>query len=145
MKSVREGDVRWPVKDKRSRKHGPTTAAKKEGRCRILLADDDESFRSVLSAALRREGYDVVEVGSGHDLQDSLTNSLHGRNGSSGLSIVISDLNMPDRDGFAVLEWLRQQNEAQPFILITSDEVLNLKEKAERLGANGLLDKAFEL
>jgi DNA-binding response OmpR family regulator len=111
----------------------------------ILLADDDESYRVVLAAALRLEGFEVIELDDGNALQAHLAAAIVGKDGIAKPAMVISDLNMSGLDGFEVLRWLRAQDVAMPFLLITTDDVSELREKAADLGANGLLDKAFEL
>lgn len=111
---------------------------------RILLADDDDSYRTVLSSALRREGFEVDEVVDGQELQDQLERAIGGADVPV-VDMVISDVHMPGRDGFEVLEWLRIRDRDLPFVLITSQDVGGMRDKANALGAQGLLDKAFEL
>jgi CheY-like chemotaxis protein len=80
----------------------------------IAVIDDDETIRELIAAALRFEGYEVVEAD----------------NGTSGLAtvrdhrpdLVVSDVNMPEMDGFAMMQALRTDPavQATPIILLTS-------------------------
>ena len=80
----------------------------------IVAMDDDETIRSLIGAALRAEGYKVLEA----------------ENGAIGLALVrehapdlvISDVNMPEMDGLAMLKALRADPaiQATPVILLTS-------------------------
>jgi CheY-like chemotaxis protein len=80
----------------------------------IAVIDDDETIRELIAAALRFEGYEVVEAD----------------NGVSGLAavrdhrpdLVVSDVNMPEMDGFAMMQALRADPaiQATPVILLTS-------------------------
>ena len=80
----------------------------------IVVIDDDEAIRTLIAAALRLEGYEVAEAD----------------NGASGLALVrsnapdlvVSDVNMPVMDGFAMLQALRTDPaiQATPVILLTS-------------------------
>ncbi|MDW5443320.1 response regulator [Polaromonas sp. SM01] len=80
----------------------------------IVVVDDDETIRTLIAAALRFEGYEVVEAD----------------NGATGLALVrsrqpdlvVSDVNMPVMNGFAMLQTLRADPtiQATPVILLTS-------------------------
>ncbi|CAN0194938.1 unnamed protein product [Phaeothamnion confervicola] len=80
----------------------------------IVVIDDDETIRGLITAALRFEGYEVREAD----------------NGASGLALVrdcrpdlvVSDVNMPVMDGFAMVQALRADPSIQgtPVILLTS-------------------------
>jgi CheY-like chemotaxis protein len=80
----------------------------------IVAMDDDETIRTLIAAALRAEGYEVLEAD----------------NGDSGLALVrqhapdlvVSDVSMPVMDGFAMLQALRADPaiQATPVILLTS-------------------------
>ncbi len=96
----------------------------------IVAMDDDEVIRTLIAAALRAEGYEVLEA----------------ENGVTGLALVrqnapdlvISDVNMPVMDGFTMLQALRAEPaiQATPVILLTS-----LQERADvRSGMNSGAD-----
>ncbi len=65
---------------------------------RILLADDDSAMRSALEASLTADGHQVVSADNGADALMILTASPHG------FHALISDVQMPELDGFALAE-----------------------------------------
>lgn len=78
----------------------------------ILIADDDRTLRKLLNLALVREGYEVVQVGSGqqaiHDFQRLAPD------------LVLLDAMMPDMDGFACCHHLRSELQTPiPILMIT--------------------------
>ena len=70
------------------------------GRARILVIDDEEANRSLISSMLQHAGYQSVAV-----LADP--NDLERQLAAQPPDLIILDLHMPDRDGFGVLDALR--------------------------------------
>jgi DNA-binding NtrC family response regulator len=64
----------------------------------VLVVDDDQAVREVLTAILREEGYAVAQAPSAVEALEQLR-------GAGALPIVLSDLKMPDHDG----QWLLDQ------------------------------------
>ena len=83
-------------------------------RKRVLLAEDDEMIRIVVRRLLEREGYEVVTCADGSSaLRSAYENSY---------SVILSDVRMPQLDGFEFLRRLREHHgaEAPPVVLLTS-------------------------
>jgi putative nucleotidyltransferase with HDIG domain len=78
---------------------------------RILIVDDDVSVRNVLIALLTAEGYGVTAASSATEALE-LT-------GSTDVHLVISDMKMPDRDGFWLLDQMRQDHPDIAVVLLT--------------------------
>ncbi len=102
---------------------------------RVLLIDDDASLLDVLSMAVEDAGHEVDTAADG---MQALT-----RIRVAPPDIVISDVNMPALDGFALLRRLREAGNHVPVILLTSrdseiDEALGLE-----LGADDYVAKPF--
>ena len=111
---------------------------------RVLLADDDTDMRQVVAAALRQDGYEVIEARDGWQLLQYL--ATHTREPDEDrIDLVISDIRMPGRNGLDVLAGLRWANPSMPFILITGFGDLHTHLEARRLGAAAVLDKPFDL
>src|ERR1043166_1095194 len=103
---------------------------------RILIVDDDESFRSALRRALSQAGFDVEIAVDGKDGVRKF------RAGNFGLVIV--DIFMPEQDGLETLMEIRRNTPGAKVIAISGHGTESL-EVAKRLGAVGALTKPFQL
>jgi len=73
---------------------------------RILIVDDDASVRNVLTALLTAEGYGVSTAASAVEALALVV--------SSEVHLVISDMKMPERDGFWLLDQMRKEHPQTP-------------------------------
>ena len=104
---------------------------------RILIADDEESIRWVLSTSLEKQGYEVEEAVNGTEaLEKALTNDY---------SLIILDINMPDITGLSVLKELKEKNYEKPIVLITAQNTVNNAITGIKLGAYDYIAKPFDL
>ena len=78
----------------------------------ILLADDDPEILASLSAALSSEGYEVVTANNGRKACESFVRHQ--------VDLVLLDLRMPVRDGWAAFERLTTTNPLVPIVMITA-------------------------
>jgi two-component system, chemotaxis family, chemotaxis protein CheY len=80
----------------------------------VLFADDDADIRALASQLLGRGGHHVVTAGDGSEAITLLTEFLP--------DVVITDLNMPQQDGYAVCRAVRQSPQLRhiPLVLITA-------------------------
>lgn len=62
---------------------------------RVLLAEDDSDMRRLVARALRRQGYDVVELRDGQDLLGYLRSSMLRPGQFPPPDLVVSDVRMP--------------------------------------------------
>ena len=91
---------------------------------KILLVEDEESIRKFVKINLEREGYEVLEAGSGEDgLEIAEAESP---------DIVVLDVMLPGINGFQVLRELRQRDETTGIIMLTAksqdiDKILGLE------------------
>lgn len=109
---------------------------------RLLLAEDDVDLRALLSIALRREGYDVIEVSSG----EGLVASLQGNGGEGpGIDVILTDVRMPKKSGLEALAWMRSSMLRIPTIVISAFCDHSVHVKARGLGALAVLEKPVEL
>ena len=113
---------------------------------RILLAEDDAAMRAMLAQALRRDGYDVIEVHDGGELLMRIEQAMGHGDTDRPFDLVISDVRMPYLSGVEVLaELWRIDSLSTPVILITAFGDPSLHEEAQQLGAVAVIDKPFEL
>jgi CheY-like chemotaxis protein len=78
----------------------------------VLVVDDDPAVRSFEEKALLAEGYRVITAGNGLSALEML--SSVGR-----IDLVVSDIEMPQLDGLALLARLRQLPSAPPVLLVS--------------------------
>jgi CheY-like chemotaxis protein len=114
-------------------------------RHRLLLAEDDSSFRYLLASALRRDGHQVVAVANGLDLTDLLGDSLHSDGSVAPFDLVLSDICMPGWPGLEALARVGMHPNMPPFILFTAFGDEDVHRRAAEMGALTLLDKPFDI
>ncbi len=105
---------------------------------RILAIDDSRTIRALLTTALENAGFNVTTAVDGVDgiakFQDV------------DADLVITDVNMPNKDGFGVIEDIRKGdvNRAVPVLVLTTESGAALKERARNAGATGWIVKPFD-
>lgn len=82
-------------------------------RKRILLVDDDLTLRGLLQAYLETHGHAVETAGNGRDALTKL--------GQAGYTAVVTDYNMPEVNGLAVLQHIRQHQPSLPVLMMTGE------------------------
>jgi two-component system, OmpR family, alkaline phosphatase synthesis response regulator PhoP len=103
----------------------------------ILIVEDEEDLRMILSDRLKGEGYQPDSVADGEQgLRKALTGSY---------SAVVLDVMLPGKNGFDVCRDIRKAGSSVPIIMLTArgqlvDKVLGLK-----IGADDYLTKPFEM
>lgn len=103
---------------------------------RILLVDDDDSLRRVLSFKLTQRGYILETAADGNQAIERLR--------SSDFDLLITDIRMPGINGIELLNRLQTICPEIGTIVITAHGSDNLKEEAHRLGVVVYLTKPFE-
>jgi CheY-like chemotaxis protein len=113
----------------------------------VLMADDDKHAHLLLLRAFRKANSSlllkVVEDGDEAIKYMEGTGVYADRDVYPVPSLVLLDLNMPKKDGFEVLQWMRQQPDFKRTVVIiftTSDELEDIN-RAYDLGANSYLVK----
>ena len=104
---------------------------------RVLVAEDDEEMRTLVSDVLRRAGFHVEEVSDGRQMWIRTIQAKP-------YDLVISDVRLPVVDGLTVLEDLHDRAPTTALILMTAFGDHEVRARAERLGAV-FLDKPFQL
>lgn len=100
-------------------------------RPRVLLAEDDEDFRRLLTTTLEEDGYSVAAVGSGVALLSALQAVFQG---AEPPALVISDERMPGVRGMAALQQARDWGWSMPLVLITAFGDDDLVAQARKAG-----------
>ena len=101
---------------------------------RLLIVDDEKKLRDLLTSYLSKEGFDVIAVADGIEMDEYLiTNEV---------DLVILDLMLPGEDGLSIGRRLHQQNKL-PIIILSarSDEIDRIV--GLEIGADDYLSKPF--
>jgi CheY-like chemotaxis protein len=104
---------------------------------KILVVDDEESIRLVVSFTLEQAGYDVEDAGNGDECLEKVY--------SFGPDLILLDLMMPMVDGWEVLRLLRSNPETEniPIVLLTAKGEIRDKMFALQQGAADYVTKPF--
>lgn len=111
---------------------------------RVLLADDDHDTRAVLAAALRQDGFQVLEARDGGELLDLVSASLLGESAPQP-DLIVSDVRMPGFSGLGILTGLRASSWRVPFVLVTAYGSDDLFHEAREVGADAIFYKPFDI
>jgi DNA-binding response OmpR family regulator len=100
----------------------------------VVVAEDDDSIRELVSHHLQREGFSVIAVADGHAALRGVRN---------GADLVVLDLGLPGVDGLDVARILRREGRATPIVMLTArteeiDRVVGFE-----LGADDYVCKPF--
>lgn len=111
-------------------------------RVKVLLADDDEDWRDLLTCSLELAGYEVSQVADGFALRERLEALSQG---GEDPDLVVTDHRMPHATGLEVLAWARERTPDVPFILLSAVAVPHLQRPALALGAAAVLEKPVDI
>jgi DNA-binding response OmpR family regulator len=108
-----------------------------DGPRRLLVVDDDTSIRELVSTRLTLAGYVVLTAKDGAEALTRLTERRYDG--------MVLDLNMPQMDGFAVLECLADlPHPAPPTLVLTASHNAADVQRSVKLGARDYLSKPFD-
>jgi CheY-like chemotaxis protein len=116
----------------------PAAAPRAAVKRKILVADDDRMTRLLMRMLLEKDGFTVIEAENGALGMAALR--------SDRPDLMIVDLQMPDMDGFQVLDMIRgdQQLASLPVLVLTSESGTDVESKVLEMGADDYLVKPFE-
>ena len=103
----------------------------------ILAVDDSTSMRQMVSFTLKGAGYEVVEAADGVEALDIAKNRS--------FNLVITDVNMPNMDGIALIGELRNLPDYKftPLLMLTTESSAEKKQQGKAAGATGWIVKPF--
>ena len=103
---------------------------------RVLVVDDEEAIREVVTTLLEAQGYHCVACGNGRIALDAFRNDT--------FDLVLSDIVMPEMDGLKLLSELRMDDPDVPVIMVTAMHDIAIALEAIRAGAYDYILKPFE-
>ncbi len=102
---------------------------------KVFLIDDEKVVRLSLKRELQNKGYTVEDFESAQEALDGLSEDWPG--------VVVSDVMMPNMDGLALLEKVKEVDSEIPVILITGQGNITMAVQAIQNGAYDFLEKPF--
>ena len=103
----------------------------------VLVVDDEDALRSVLSTELLSEGYVVETAADGDDAIAILQQKT--------FDLVLLDIKMPRVDGFEVLRFIKQRYPSTKVIMLTGFADLKNAIESKKLGAEDFVSKPYDL
>ncbi|WP_323781962.1 sigma-54-dependent Fis family transcriptional regulator, partial [Leisingera sp.] len=100
---------------------------------KVLLVDDDAAVREALAQTLELNDLEVIVCGSFVAAKDHIAAGFDG--------IIVSDIRMPGRDGFHLLDYARGADDELPVVLLTGEGDIPMAVKAMSRGAFDFLEK----
>lgn len=103
---------------------------------KILLVDDSNTLLKLFKRMLIDGGHDVIATSSGRLAIEHLT--------TAPVDLVLTDLYMPDMDGFDIVNAVRELPEPPPLVVMSSNgQACNVFRDARAFGASAVLQKPF--
>lgn len=105
----------------------------------ILVVDDSSTVRKFVSVSLEMQGFRVVTATDGMDAIEKMSRES--------VSLVITNLNMPNMDGFEFITSLRENpmHKDLPIIILSSLNETPNRDKVLKLHVNAYLQKPFNI
>jgi two-component system, cell cycle response regulator DivK len=104
---------------------------------RILLVEDNEMNRDMLSRRLERKGYEIVCAVDGEQAVAMA--------GSAAPALILMDMSLPLLDGWEATRRIRTTNQAVPIIALTAHAMATDAEKAREVGCDDFDTKPVDL
>ncbi len=103
----------------------------------IMVVEDDAQMRRLLCTVLTKNGYNALGAENGAAALDILDREI--------VDLIISDLMMPELDGYELTKQLREANYNMPILIITAREDFESKQKGFSLGTDDYMVKPIDV
>ena len=103
----------------------------------MLVVDDEEALRTVLSGELANEGYDVKAAADGDEAISEVEKSP--------FDLVLLDIKMPRMSGFEVLKYIKVNHAKTKVVMLTGFADLKNAIESKKLGADDFVSKPYDL
>ena len=105
---------------------------------KILIVDDSPSMRALEKTAMQKEGFEVITAQDGAKALKIVNHQE--------LDMIITDINMPNMDGIAFTQEVRNgdsKNKFVPILVVTTEGGMKMKTSGKVAGASGWVVKPF--
>jgi two-component system, NtrC family, response regulator PilR len=103
----------------------------------ILIVDDEQSYRQLLSLVFQGDGHDIRTATNGREALEMVT--------AVPADLIISDVRMPDMNGIELLSAVRQSSPDMGVVLMTAFASVETARDAFKLGADDFIQKPFDV
>lgn len=103
---------------------------------KILIVDDEEGMRHMLSIILKKEGYETTSVSNGNEALKAIENDE--------FDFILCDIRMPDMDGLTLLGELKKRGCNSTIIMMSAYGTIDTAIEAMKLGAYDYISKPFK-
>lgn len=104
---------------------------------KILVVEDDKDLNKTVCSFLNHSGYEAIGCLNALDAYDALYENT--------FDLIVSDIMMPDVDGFEFAKSVREQNEDIPILFMTARDDIASKQKGFRIGVDDYMVKPIDL
>lgn len=105
---------------------------------KILILEDEIGIRSFVSINLKREGYDIIEAGTGREAIEKIDSE-------DGIAIALLDVMLPDMSGIEVCKYIRSKYDQVGIIMLTAKSQEEDKIEGFMSGADDYMVKPFSI
>ena len=103
----------------------------------VLVIEDEENIRQIISKVLSREGYHVFEASSAEEGLDIIDKNL--------INLIVLDLTLPNMDGYEFTKELRESNVEIPILMATAHQLAIDKHKGFMVGTDDYMTKPLDM
>lgn len=103
----------------------------------VLVIEDEENIRKIISKVLSREGYHVFEASSAEEGLDIIDKNL--------INLIVLDLTLPKMDGYEFTKELREANIEIPILMATAHQLSIDKHKGFMAGTDDYMTKPLDM
>lgn len=104
---------------------------------KVLLVEDEQTLAMIIKDTLTDRGFDIVMAGNGVEGLELFFTARH--------DILVTDIMMPESDGFDMVNKIRQTDKTTPILFLTARAAINDVITGFELGANDYLKKPFNM
>jgi CheY-like chemotaxis protein len=105
---------------------------------KLLVVEDDKDLNSTVCSYLNQNGYETVGCLNAEEAYDAMY-------GGTLFDMIISDIMMPEVDGFEFAQTIREQNQEIPILFMTARDDFAAKQRGFKVGIDDYMTKPIDL